>query len=148
MEIKRRHAVVVLVSFVLVLPALCLFETMAFSASLKLTVYALLASTYANIWTNAQVALPCSNSTAIKGTPFPSLIDATTEDLIGGLESGLFTSVDLVNAYVARIMEVGPNSIPQPNDHAPHPGTTVSIFRDRLIDIPSGELHAAYGHRT
>ena len=94
---------------VCILPALCSFETMAFSASLKLVVYALLASTGANVWANAQVALPCSNSTAINGTPFPSLIDATTEDLIGGLESGLFTSVDLVNAYVARIMEVGPN---------------------------------------
>lgn len=49
----------------------------------------------------------CSTaSTAIDGKAFPPLIDATTEDLITGLESGLFTSVDLVNAYVARIMEV------------------------------------------
>lgn len=30
----------------------------------------------------------------------------TTEDLVDGLESGLFTSVDLVKAYEARIMEV------------------------------------------
>lgn len=37
---------------------------------------------------------------------FPILIDATTESLETGLESGLFTSVDLVNAYVARILEV------------------------------------------
>ncbi|KAK8102714.1 glutamyl-tRNA(Gln) amidotransferase subunit A [Apiospora sp. TS-2023a] len=47
-----------------------------------------------------------STSTAIGGTPFPPLIEATLEDLVNGLESGLFTSVDLVNAYSARIMEV------------------------------------------
>src|ERR1700744_305167 len=47
-----------------------------------------------------------NQSTAIKGTAFPPLIDATTEDLVRGLESGLFTSVDLVQAYIARIMEV------------------------------------------
>lgn len=39
-------------------------------------------------------------------TSFPPLIDATTEDVIVGLESGLFTSVDLTNAYIARINEV------------------------------------------
>ena len=37
---------------------------------------------------------------------YPLLIDATTESLETGLESGLFTSVDLVNAYIARILEV------------------------------------------
>ncbi|KAI0476478.1 amidase [Xylariaceae sp. FL0804] len=37
---------------------------------------------------------------------FPPLIDATLEDLVTGLEKGLFTSVDLVNTYTARIMEV------------------------------------------
>jgi amidase len=87
---------------------------MAFSTSLTVIVCALLTSTWVNIWTTAQVALPCSNRTAIQGTPFPSLIDATTEDLISGLESGLFTSVDLVNAYVARIMEVS-HEPPAPN---------------------------------
>ncbi|KAK8099201.1 uncharacterized protein PG998_012442 [Apiospora kogelbergensis] len=45
-------------------------------------------------------------STAIGGTPFPPLIEATLEDLASGLDSGLFTSVNLVNAYLARIMEV------------------------------------------
>ncbi|KAL8948836.1 MAG: hypothetical protein Q9222_005009 [Ikaeria aurantiellina] len=40
------------------------------------------------------------------GSTFPLLIDATTEELETGLESGLFTSVDLVNAYVTRILEV------------------------------------------
>jgi hypothetical protein len=32
----------------------------------------------------------------VKGQPFPSLIDVTLDDLTTGLESGLFTSVDLV----------------------------------------------------
>ena len=43
------------------------------------------------------------NTTA---SQFPILIEATTESLETGLESGLFTSVDLVNAYIARILEV------------------------------------------
>ncbi|KAI1377507.1 amidase [Hypoxylon crocopeplum] len=47
-----------------------------------------------------------ASSLTVKGKPFPSLIDVTIDDLSAGLESGLFTSVDLVNAYVARIMEV------------------------------------------
>ncbi|KAF2084470.1 amidase [Saccharata proteae CBS 121410] len=47
----------------------------------------------------------CSNLT-IYGAAVPNLIDATTEDLAIGLEKGLFTSVDLVNAYTARIKEV------------------------------------------
>lgn len=54
-----------------------------------------------------QGQLTCSNSsTAIDGKPFPPLIDATLDDLIWGLDTGLFTSVDLVNAYTARILEV------------------------------------------
>jgi amidase len=36
----------------------------------------------------------------------PSLLEAGLEDLASGLESGLFTSVDLVKAYIARIDEV------------------------------------------
>lgn len=37
---------------------------------------------------------------------FPSLLDANLEDLVSGLEKGSFTSVDLVNAYTRRILEV------------------------------------------
>jgi amidase len=44
----------------------------------------------------------------VKGKPFPSLIDATIDDLSEGLSSGLFTSVDLVSTYLARIAEVNP----------------------------------------
>jgi amidase len=84
-----------------------MFGPMAFRTPLRLFTYSLLTSFWVNVWANSQVVLTCSNRTAVNGTPFPSLIDATTEDLISGLESGLFTSVDLVNAYVARIMEVG-----------------------------------------
>lgn len=36
---------------------------------------------------------------------YPPLLDATLDDLRQGLDSGLFTSVDLVNAYLARINE-------------------------------------------
>lgn len=36
----------------------------------------------------------------------PSLLDVDLETLVTGLEGGAFTSVDLVNAYSARIMEV------------------------------------------
>lgn len=46
----------------------------------------------------------CKNQTT--ASKYPALIDATTESLETGLESGLFTSVDLVNAYIARILEV------------------------------------------
>ena len=38
-----------------------------------------------------------ADSTTVKGTPFPSLIEVTLEDLIIGFESNLFTSVDLTN---------------------------------------------------
>ncbi|PNY28634.1 Amidase [Tolypocladium capitatum] len=37
---------------------------------------------------------------------FPPLLDATLEELRHGLDSGAFTSVDLVDAYLARINEV------------------------------------------
>ena len=107
MEIKRRHAVITWFCSILLLPVLRVFEPMAFSTPLRVLPYSLMVLFWANVWANTQVVLPCSNRTAINGTPFPSLIDATTEDLISGLKSRLFTSVDLVNVYVARIMEVG-----------------------------------------
>ncbi|KAF2998479.1 hypothetical protein E8E13_002817 [Curvularia kusanoi] len=37
---------------------------------------------------------------------FPSLLDATADELISGLEAGDFTSLDLVQAYVGRILQV------------------------------------------
>lgn len=52
------------------------------------------------------ITVPPFTQTLIKGQQFPSLIEVTLEDLVDGLESGLFTSVDLVKAYEARIHEV------------------------------------------
>ncbi|OIW34652.1 amidase signature enzyme [Coniochaeta ligniaria NRRL 30616] len=49
-----------------------------------------------------------ASGATVKGKPFPDLIDVTIDDLASGLSSGLFTSVDLVNAYVARIAQVNP----------------------------------------
>lgn len=40
------------------------------------------------------------SDTVVKGQPFPSLIDVTLDDLTMGLESGLFTSVDLVTVWL------------------------------------------------
>ncbi|TDZ49587.1 putative amidase [Colletotrichum trifolii] len=42
----------------------------------------------------------------VKGVSFPSLIDVTIDELAEGLENGLFTSVDLVHAYLGRISQV------------------------------------------
>ncbi|KAF9440277.1 amidase signature enzyme [Macrolepiota fuliginosa MF-IS2] len=51
------------------------------------------------------IALDLNPQTAIAGA-FPDLYEASVEELQRGLESGLFTSVDLVKAYFARIDEV------------------------------------------
>ncbi|CAD0115523.1 unnamed protein product [Aureobasidium uvarum] len=53
----------------------------------------------------AGLVTPYNNTSTGLGD-FPSLINVTTEDLATGLEAGRFTSVDLVKAYSARIMEV------------------------------------------
>jgi len=45
-------------------------------------------------------------TTSVNHTSFPLLLEATLEDLTAGLESNLFTSVDLVKAYSLRILEV------------------------------------------
>ncbi|KAI7301127.1 amidase, partial [Hortaea werneckii] len=54
----------------------------------------------------SSITVPPYIGTIIKGQQFPSLIDVTLEDLSTGLESGLFTSVDLVTAYMDRINEI------------------------------------------
>ncbi|KAI9815941.1 MAG: hypothetical protein M1827_001933 [Pycnora praestabilis] len=61
----------------------------------------------------------CQSQT-VNGKPFPSLIDVTLEDLATGLESGQFTSVNLVQAYLARINEVNPmlNAVTEINPDA------------------------------
>ncbi|GAB1310578.1 Amidase domain-containing protein [Madurella fahalii] len=56
---------------------------------------------------SAALCLAKDGSAAVSDSnSFPLLIEAGLEDLASGLESGLFTSVDLVNAYIARINEV------------------------------------------
>lgn len=44
-----------------------------------------------------------ADMSAVKGKDFPTLIDVTTEDLVDGLESGLFTSVDLVKVATVLV---------------------------------------------
>lgn len=65
--------------------------------------FALLAIAF-GLLTSAQSS--CNTTTSINGTPFPSLLDVTLEELAIGLESGLFTSADLVTAYSTRINDV------------------------------------------
>ncbi|KUI70224.1 hypothetical protein VM1G_06176 [Cytospora mali] len=67
-------------------------------------------ATATSYWSQNILAPPTSSnlSTSIDGNPFPPLIEATLDDLVWGLDTGLFTSVDLVNAYTARIKEVNP----------------------------------------
>ncbi|GJD03367.1 amidase [Colletotrichum higginsianum] len=55
------------------------------------------------LWLRVFSVATCSS---VKGVPFPSLIDVTIDELAEGLENGLFTSVDLVNAYLGRIAQV------------------------------------------
>ncbi|KAH3913869.1 hypothetical protein HBH56_095330 [Parastagonospora nodorum] len=54
----------------------------------------------------ALVAFAPLTSCAPVNSSLPLLLDATAEELTLGLENGQFTSVDLVQAYVARILEV------------------------------------------
>lgn len=81
------------------------------------------------------------SSTLLNDISFPALLDATTEGLIIGLECGIFTSVGLVNAYVARINEVNGtlHAVAQLNPDA----LTIAQFLDdeRTNGIVRGPLH-------
>lgn len=84
----------------------------------------------------------CDNtSTYIDGHPFPSLLDATTEDLIAGLEYGLFTSVDLVNAYIARINEVNSTLRPVTQLNPDALDIAKSLDDERTNGTTRGPLH-------
>lgn len=50
--------------------------------------------------------MTCTSTQLLKGEAFPTMIDVTLEDLVYGLETGLFTSADLVQTYIDRIMQV------------------------------------------
>ena len=59
------------------------------------------------IWLVAGLGVQAQTcSQKIMGETFPTLLYADLQDLQYGLETGLFTSVDLVRAYLARIAEV------------------------------------------
>ncbi|KAF7509023.1 hypothetical protein GJ744_008418 [Endocarpon pusillum] len=51
-------------------------------------------------------AAPAPKKSNTTNVLYPDLLEATTEELAEGLKKGLFTSVDLVNAYTSRILEV------------------------------------------
>lgn len=48
-----------------------------------------------------------------KASPFPSLIEVTTEELVTGLESAQFSSVDLVNVHRPTM----PPNVPEERSH-------------------------------
>ncbi|MCJ1478029.1 hypothetical protein MMC13_006704 [Lambiella insularis] len=77
----------------------------------------------------------------VNGKPFPNLIDVTTEELATGLESGQFTSVDLVDAYVARINEVNStlNVVTEINPDAI--SIAVELDAERANGTVRGPLH-------
>lgn len=71
----------------------------------------------APVFTSQVIGIACSilslQIARADGSPqFPPLLDATLEELRHGLDTGAFTSVDLVDAYLARIDEV--NSVLRP----------------------------------
>lgn len=53
-------------------------------------------------------------------SPYPDLLTATLEEVASGLDNGLFTSVELTQAYIARIQETQPilKAIIEVNPHA------------------------------
>lgn len=81
------------------------------------------------------------STTSIDGQPFPPLIDATLDDLFYGLNTGLFTSVDLVNAYTARILEANATlrMVTEINPDALRIAATLDA--ERAANISRGPLH-------
>ncbi|KAL1610511.1 hypothetical protein SLS60_002180 [Paraconiothyrium brasiliense] len=52
------------------------------------------------------ILTPLVSGVPSRGHGFPKLLDATASELTSGLDKGEFSSVDLVKAYIARILEV------------------------------------------
>lgn len=98
-------------SFLVVLP-FCIFNNLkvahflihSFISIMRATLIALLGIATQAFASN--FVSTCSASQLIKGVPFPTMIDVTLQDLEFGLETGLFTSAELVQTYLDRIMEV------------------------------------------
>ena len=80
----------------------------------------------------------CPNQTKSK---YPLLIDATTEELATGLEAGSITSVDLVTAYIDRILEVNStlNVVQELNPDALRIAFELDL--ERQFGIVRGPLH-------
>jgi len=98
---------VYLLSFLILSLAVCLSLTYLVDLRIPRTMRFLSSLSVGVVLVGAVAGLvtPYTNTSTGLGD-FPSLINVTTEDLATGLEAGRFTSVDLVKAYSARIMEV------------------------------------------
>jgi hypothetical protein len=98
---------VYLLSFLILSLAVCLSLTYLIDLRIPRTMRFLSSLSVGVVLVGAVAGLvaPYTNVSTGLGD-FPSLINVTTEDLATGLETGRFTSVDLVKAYSARIMEV------------------------------------------
>ncbi|KAK4448760.1 amidase [Podospora aff. communis PSN243] len=71
---------------------------------------------------------------------FPSLLDATIDDLRGGLDSGAFSAVDLVTAYLGRISDASSlNSVTEINPDALD--IAAELDRERAQGRVRGPLH-------
>ncbi|KAL3419106.1 amidase [Phlyctema vagabunda] len=72
------------------------------------------------VWTLVLISLVFSHACVLPKTVYPDLLKTDTEELVRGLENGLWTSVDLVTAYTLRIQEVQPilNTVTEINPDA------------------------------
>jgi amidase len=93
-------------------------------------------------WSVLVAVEACWNpSTILNGAPFPPLLDATLDDLAHGLEAGLFTSVDLVEVYTARILQVNHTlrAVTQLNPDAL--SIAAMLDSERAVGAVRGRLH-------
>ncbi|OTA55107.1 amidase [Hypoxylon sp. EC38] len=74
-------------------------------------------------------------------TEYPSLIDATIDTLITGLDKKKFTSVDLVNAYLARIAEVNGTLYPVTEVNPDALAIAAKLDEERSSRAVRGPLH-------
>ncbi|KAJ9193918.1 hypothetical protein DTO166G4_5850 [Paecilomyces variotii] len=63
-------------------------------------------ATLFSVGLSLSAVLPLGHASATAKCEYPPLINATADELQAGLSGGCFTSLDLVNTYVARIQEV------------------------------------------
>ncbi|KAL5513933.1 hypothetical protein ACEPAG_2694 [Sanghuangporus baumii] len=90
------------------------------------------------------MVVTCAQTTRNDKTALPDLYEASIAELQDGLQNGLFTSVDLVKAYFARIEEVnhqGPtlNAVIEMNPSAST--QAAELDNERSTSGPRGPLH-------